>query len=319
LLLDTLKEIFEGNQALFAGLAIESKWDWSQRFPVVRINFAGASLKDPADLARLLHQQLENHERQFDLPARYPDHRSRFGDLIMRLHQQSGQKVVVLIDEYDKPILDKIENSEIAIAMREELKDLYSVIKGQDEYIRFAFLTGVSKFAKVSLFSGLNNLNDITLDQQYSAICGYTDDDIDTVFAPELPGLDRQEIKRWYNGYRWRGQAVYNPFDLLLLFDKREFRPFWFETGAPTFLIKLMAQKGFFTPKLVSLRTSSELISTVDVGCMTPEALLFQTGYLTIVDSVQSASGRWHYTLGYPNCEVEMSLNERLRLAAVEG
>ena len=315
LLLDTLKEIFEGNQALFAGLAIEPKWDWSQRHPVVRINFGSASLKDPADLARLLHQQLENHERQFDLPARYPDNRSRFGDLILRLHQQSGQKVVVLIDEYDKPILDRIENSEIAIAMREDLKDLYSVIKGQDEHIRFALLTGVSKFAKVSLFSGLNNLNDITLDQKYSAICGYTDDDIDTVFAPELPGLDRQEIKRWYNGYRWRGQAVYNPFDVLLLFDKREFRPFWFETGAPTFLIKLMAQKGFFTPKLASLRTGAELISTFDVDCITPEALLFQTGYLTIVDSIQSVSGKWRYTLAYPNCEVAMSLNASLLAA----
>jgi hypothetical protein len=315
LFLDTLKEIFEANQPLFAGLAIEKHWDWSQRFPVIRINFASAALKDPADLARLLHQQLENHERQFDLPARYPDNRSRFSDLILRLHQQTGQKVVVLVDEYDKPILDKIDDPAIAQAMREDLKDLYSVIKGEDEHIRFAFLTGVSKFAKVSLFSGLNNLNDITLDRQYSAICGYTDEEVDSVFAPELPGLDRGEIRRWYNGYAWRGQAVYNPFDLLLLFNKREFRPFWFETGSPTFLVKLMAQKGFFTPKLAALRTGEALISTFDVDCITPEALLFQTGYLTICGEEQVGAGKLRYTLGYPNREVVMSLNASLLAA----
>jgi hypothetical protein len=170
----------------------------------------------------------------------------------------------------------------------------------------------VSKFSKVSLFSGLNNLNDITLDARYSSLCGYTDDDLDTVFAAELPGLDRQEIKRWYNGYNWRGQAVYNPFDVLLLFDKREFHSFWFETGAPSFLIRLMAEKGFFTPKLAALRTGEALISTFDVDCITPEALLFQAGYLTIVHCEQGASGKWRYTLGYPNHEVAMSLNASL-------
>jgi hypothetical protein len=315
LFLDTLKEIFEGNQTLFTGLAIHDHWDWSQRFPVIRINFASAALKDTQDLARLLHQQLEDHERQFDLPARYPDIRSRFGDLMLRLHQQTGQKVVVLVDEYDKPILDKIEDAAIASAMREDLKDLYSVIKGMDAHIRFAFLTGVSKFSKVSLFSGLNNLNDITLDAHYSSLCGYTDADLDTVFAPELPGLDRDQLRRWYNGYNWRGVSVYNPFDLLLLFDKREFRAWWFETGTPTFLTKLMAERGFFTPKLAALQVSGDLISTFDVGAITPEALLFQAGYLTIHQETQTVSGNWRYTLGYPNREVEVSLNNSLLAA----
>jgi hypothetical protein len=309
LFLDTLKEIFEGSQALFTGLLIHDQWDWSQHFPVIRISFANAALKDTADLARLLHLQLENHERQYDLPARYPDNRSRFDDLILRLHQASGQKVVVLVDEYDKPILDRIEDSAIAQDMREDLKDLYSVIKGQDAHIRFAFLTGVSKFSKVNLFSGLNNLNDITLDPQYSSLCGYTDNDIETTFAPELPGLDRTQIRRWYNGYNWRGTSVYNPFDLLLLFDKREFRPWWFETGTPTFLTKLMARQGFFTPDLEALSTGEELISTFDIGDISPEALLFQTGYLTIHKVEQLPSGTWDYTLGYPNREVEASLN----------
>ncbi|MEN9865683.1 MAG: hypothetical protein RL748_1273 [Pseudomonadota bacterium] len=312
LFLDTLKEIFEGNQALFAGLAIHDHWDWSQRFPVIRINFAVASLRDSADLARLLHQQLEDHERQFNLPARYPDQRSRFSDLILRLHQQTGQRVVVLVDEYDKPILDKIEDRAIARAMRDDLKDFYSVIKGQDAYIRFAFLTGVSKFSKVNLFSGLNNLTDITLDPRYSALCGYTDADIDTVFAPELPGLDRGEIRHWYNGYNWRGTSVYNPYDVLLLFDRREFKSWWFETGSPGFLIKLLAEQGWFTPDLAAFSTDDEIISSFDVDDITPEALLFQTGYLTIHHVDQSPYGTWDYTLGYPNREVAVSLNSLL-------
>jgi hypothetical protein len=309
LFLDTLKEIFEGNQPLFTGLQIHDKWDWSTHFPVIRISFGGGVLKNRESLEQVLHQQLGKHERQFDLPARYSDSRSRFTDLIERTHEQAGQRVVLLIDEYDKPILDNITDTPAATDMREGLKDFYSVIKDMDAHVRFALLTGVSKFSKVSLFSGLNNLNDITLDVKYSSLCGYTDTDIDTVFAPELPGLDRAEIKRWYNGYNWRGQAVYNPFDLLLLFEKREFRPWWFETGTPTFLIKLMAAQGFFTPELAALHTAEDLISTFDVDDISAEALLFQTGYLTIRETETSPAGNINYTLCYPNREVEASLN----------
>lgn len=312
LFLDTLKELFEGNEALFVGLSIHPLWNWQQRNPVLRFSFGGGVLRTPQDLAQTMHKQLEDHEREFDLPARYPDIRSRFADLIAAIHAKTGQGVVLLIDEYDKPILDNIWDQPGALAMREGLKDFYSVIKDSDASIRFVFLTGVSRFSKVSLFSGLNNLNDITLDTRYSSLCGYTDDDIDTVFAPELPGLDRQEIKRWYNGYSWRGAAVYNPFDVLLLFDKREFHPYWFDTGTPSFLIKLMAQEGFFTPKLANLRAGAELISTFDVDCITPEALLFQAGYLSITHCEQGVSGKWRYTLGYPNHEVAMSLNSSL-------
>jgi hypothetical protein len=181
-----------------------------------------------------------------------------------------------------------------------------------DAHIRFAMLTGVSKFSKVSLFSGLNNLQDITLKPAFSAICGYTDVDVDTVFAPELAGLDRDTIRRWYNGYNWRGTSVYNPFDLLLLFENREFRPWWFETGSPSFLIKLMAKKGFFTPQLASFTSDEELLSAFDVDHITPEALLFQTGYLTIQKEQQTPAGNWRYTLAYPNREVEVSLNSGL-------
>ncbi|WP_200336346.1 AAA family ATPase, partial [Thiocystis violacea] len=171
----------------------------------------------------------------------------------------------VLVDEYDKPILDNLTRPETAREMRDGLRNLYSVIKGQDAHIRFAFLTGVSKFSKVSIFSGLNNLNDITIDPEYSTLCGYTQGDLETVFAPELDGLDRAEVRRWYNGYNWTGEAVYNPFDLLLLFQKREFRTWWFETGTPTFLVDILTQRGFFTPDLAHLRADEGLLSTFDV------------------------------------------------------
>lgn len=312
LFLDTLKELFEANQALFVGLQIHDVWDWSQRFPVIRISFGGRTLQDASALAASLHQQLEEHERKFALPARYDNHPGRLRDLIARLHQQSGQRVVILIDEYDKPILDQITNQPIALAMREALKDFYSVVKDSDADLRFVFLTGVSKFSKVSLFSGLNNLRDITLDPQYSALCGYTEHDLDQVFAAELPGLERNQIKRWYNGYNWTGDAVYNPFDLLLFFENRQYRPWWFETGTPGFLLRLMAERGFFTPRLAHMRTGPELISSFDIEQIGTEALLFQAGYLTILHEETLVSGMVRYTLGYPNLEVEIALNTGL-------
>ena len=196
--------------------------------------------------------------------------------------------------------------------MRDGLRDLYSVLKDADAHLRFVFITGVSKFSKVSLFSGLNNLNDITVDPEYSAICGYTERDVDAVFAPELPGLDRDRIRRWYNGYNWTGEAVYNPFDLLLLFQKRQFKPYWFETGTPTFLVELLAQRRFFTPDLARLSSSEELLGAFEVGDIEPEALLWQAGYLTIREVREVSEGQWFYTLGYPNREVEASLNASL-------
>lgn len=314
LFLDTLKELFEGNQALFQGLHAEQQWDWSVKYPVMRFSFGGGVLGSVADLHDSLHAQLTLHEQAHGLPAQFPDARSRFAQLIQQLAATAGQRVVVLIDEYDKPILDRIEDREKATAIREVLKDFYSVIKDSDPYLRFVFLTGVSKFSKVSLFSGLNNLQDITVDPRYSAICGYTDDDVDTVFAPELPGLDRAEIRSWYNGYNWRGTSVYNPFDLLLLFSNRDFRPYWFETGTPTFLVKLLAERGYFTPNLARLYANEALLSTFDVDGIASEALLWQTGYLTIHEVRQPILGQWVYTLGYPNREVEASLNASLLL-----
>jgi hypothetical protein len=176
-------------------------------------------------------------------------------------------------------------------------------------------LTGVSKFSKVSLFSGLNNLNDITLDAPFATICGYTDADIDSVFAPELPGLERQAIKEWYNGYRWGDQsvtAVYNPFDVLLLFQKREFGAYWFESATPTFLVDVLKQRGVFTPSLDSVQARAQLLGRFDVDDMSTEGLLFQTGYITIKSMQEPMRGYRVYTLGFPNREVESSLNDYL-------
>ena len=209
LFLDTLAELWAGSETLFQGLWIHDKWDWSVSYPVIRISFAEGVMHSPKALQERIQHILQSEGERFELNYRANSIVDRFIDLIQHAHKQSGQRVVVLVDEYDKPILDNLTKPELAKAMRDELRNLYSVIKGQDAVIKFVFLTGVSKFSKVSLFSGLNNLRDITLSAEYSAICGYTDHDIDTVFAPELAGLDREQIREWYNGYNWLGESVY--------------------------------------------------------------------------------------------------------------
>ena len=311
LFLDTLAELFAGNAALFRGLAAESRWDWSRRYPVIRLSFGGGVVRQPGELDAKIGEQLAINQEALGISCARPTLGGCFAELIRKAHAATGERVVVLVDEYDKPILDNITAPEMARAMRDGLRDLYSVIKDSDAHIRFAFLTGVSKFSKVSLFSGLNNLKDITVDARYSAICGYTEADLDQVFAPELAGLDRDQIRAWYNGYNWLGEAVYNPFDVLLLFDAREFRPWWFETGTPTFLVEVLTERGFFTPDLAQVRASEALISTFDVQNMPSEALLWQTGYLTFTGS-RRIGARWEYQLGYPNLEVESALNDAL-------
>ena len=218
----------------------------------------------------------------------------------------------MLVDEYDKPILDALDTPDIARANRDFLHGLYSTIKSGDAHVEFTLLTGVSKFSKVSLFSGLNNLKDVTLDPRYSAVCGYSDADLDTVFASELPGLDRDEIRDWYNGYSWLGEErVYNPFDILLLFDRRQFDAWWFETGTPSFLVEMLARRRIASATLDNMLSRGDLLSAFDVEDIATEALLFQTGYLTI-RGVEPRGGKTYYRLGYPNREVRQSLNESL-------
>ena len=312
LFLDTCKELFEGNEPLFEGLAICDRWDWSVRHPVLRLSFGGGDFKEPEHLKSRLMEQLAAAERRAGVAVDYATAPGRFASLLEALHEQAGRPVAVLVDEYDKPILDALEAPEVARANRDFLRGLYATIKDCDEHVRFSFITGVSRFSKVSLFSGLNNLTDITLDPCYSAVCGYTEADLDGVFAPELPGLDRDEIRDWYNGYSWRGEEkVYNPFDILLLFRNREFDAWWFETGTPTFLIETLVRRGVSPLALDGMVGSAQLLGTFDVDAIEPEALLFQTGYLTI-RATESRGGRTRYRLGYPNREVFQSLNESL-------
>ncbi len=312
LFLDTLKELFEGNEALFQGLHIHAGHDWSQRHPVVRLDFAGGHYGEPGSLHASVSAQLDGMEVQAGVSPRYDTAPERFGYLMRSLHERSGRGVVVLVDEYDKPILDALEQREIARANRDYLRGLYGVIKASDAHVRFTFLTGVSKFTKVSVFSVLNNLTDITLDRRYSAICGYTERDLDTVFAPELAGLDREQVREWYNGYRWRGdEKMYNPYDVLLLLDSREFEAHWFETGTPSFLVDTLFKRRVSTVSLDRKVSPAALLSAFDVDHIGTEALLFQTGYLTITGE-EKLGGMPLYRLGYPNREVRQSLNEHL-------
>ena len=211
---------------------------------MVRLDFAG-DFRTPERLEGVTQALLDSVERRLGVTPRHDTSDNRLRHIIEELHERGGQRVVVLIDEYDKPILDTLGNPEVARANRDFLSGLFGVLKSCDAHIRFTLLTGVSKFSKVNLFSGLNNLKDITLDPRHATICGYTEDDLDTVFAPELDGLDREQIRKWYKGYNWDGgERVYNPFDILLLFDSRRFRAWWFETGNPTFLVDTLGRHG---------------------------------------------------------------------------
>jgi hypothetical protein len=312
LFLDTLAELFAGNEPLFRGLAAHGPWDWGRRFPVIRFSFGGGVVQSRGELDRRILALLRKNQEALGVICKDAnDVVGCFSELIEAVHAKSGERVVVLVDEYDKPILDNLTDPETAREIRDGLRNLYSVIKDSDAHIRFAFLTGVSKFSKVSLFSGLNNLRDITVSREYSALCGYTEADLDTVFAPELAGLDREQIRTWYNGYNWTGEAVYNPFDVLLLFQERQFRAWWFETATPTFLVDVLTERRAWLPQLGQLRADAELLSAFDVGRISTEALLWQTGYLTIAEEEQRF-GEYRYRLRYPNREVYQSLSNSL-------
>lgn len=312
LLVDTLYQLFQGNEALFRGLHIHPHWDWSVSYPVINISFASGDFTSRVGLERHIHYILRiNQERLGVQCDDHDDITSCFNELIHNAKTKYGRNVVVLVDEYDKPIVDNIERStELATEIRDTLRSFYSVIKGQDANIRFVLLTGVSKFSKVSLFSGLNNLNDITIDARYSAICGYTQIELEHTFADYLQGVDLSVMKRWYNGYGWLGERVYNPFDVLLFLDKgKKYLPHWFETGSPTFLVDVLKKRRFHLPNLEAVRMDYKKLGDFDVDRLNIETLLFQTGYLTIQHEINNGEGRApDYLLTYPNHEVRYSL-----------
>ena len=312
LFLDTLRQAFLGRRELFEGLYLENNWDWEEKHPVIYISFGAGVIKGTSHLLTRIEEILKTHERYYEVNLSYQSVEGRFQELIDVLSKRLGQKAVVLIDEYDKPILDNIERKEAALEIREALKNFYSVIKDADEFLKFCFITGVSKFSKVSLFSGLNNLEDITISSSYATICGYTRKDLETVFKERLKGVDLKEVRRWYNGYSWLGEPVYNPFDMLLFLKEKLFRPYWFETGTPSFLIRLLAEKNYYLPRLENISAGEELLESFEIEDIKAETLLFQTGYLTIRQREEIIKGKWVYHLRFPNLEVRAALTDHL-------
>jgi hypothetical protein len=319
LFLDTLKDIFEGNRELFRGLLIEEQWNWEVKYPVINISFGGG-IRSQEILRKKLFYILNSNQKRLDIHCDEKEDPSQcFAELIEKAYEKYHQKVVVLIDEYDKPILDNIENIPEALLIRDGLREFYTNIKDNDRYLRFAFLTGVSKFAKVSIFSGLNNLEDISLNPAFGNICGYTQLDLDTTFAPYLEGVDMEQVKRWYNGYNFLGDSVYNPFDILLFIKNNyEFDNYWFETGTPSFLVELIKKNSYFIPDLLNITVDKSLVNSFDIENLNLETILFQSGYLTIKRLIQEEMGVF-YELGFPNMEVQISFHKYILQSMTTG
>jgi len=313
LFLDTLYNIFIGSRELFEGLYIYDKWNWEIKFPVIKLSFGSGVIKDVDDLNVRILALLKENQRLLNLQcANIDNSRECFKELIELAYDKYQQKVVILVDEYDKPILDNIEARECSTLIRDGLKNIYSVIKDSDQYIKFAFLTGVSKFSKVSLFSGLNNLEDISLDARFATICGYTHQDIQESFKEYLNDVDLNELQRWYDGYNFLGEDIYNPYDILLFFIKGKiYSNYWFETGNPSFLIKVLKQNKYHIPNLEKIEVSEEDLGSFDVDDIKLETLLFQTGYLSI-KQLDTVFNQRIYQLGYPNLEVRSALNNTI-------
>ena len=312
LFLDTLKNIFEGNKELFEGLYIYDKWNF-EKYPVIKISWDG-KIRNIEDLEQRLKESLLDNQKRLEVSCE--DDISLvicFERLIKETYKKYEKRVVVLIDEYDKPILDVIENETQAKLHREFLKGLYSIIKDNDEYIQFAFLTGVSKFSKASIFSGLNMLTDISLMPRFGNICGYTQEDIEISFKEHLKEANLQKVKEWYNGYNFLKDPLYNPFDILQFINNDlVFKNYWFATGTPTFLIKLLEENNYYLPSLSNLIVGEELVDSFDIENIKPEVILFQSGYLTVENVEEKRRGGFEYKLKIPNKEVQISLNDYL-------
>jgi len=289
----------------------DQPFEWKV-YPIIRIDFSKIQFTSVAELKTEIIQLLDGLAQEYNIELQAEKYHNRFAELIRKLAQTG--KVVILIDEYDKPILDNITDVETAKEIQETLKGFYNVIKASDEYLKFIFLTGVSKFSKVGVFSGLNNLEDLTMSMDYAAILGYTQQELEFYFVDYIdtlmnatkndPESIRQLIKQWYNGYRFTIAEiyVYNPFSTLLLFKHRQFENYWFESGTPTFLIDLITTSQFDVPSLQHLTVGQQAFASYEIGNLSPIALLYQTGYLTITEF----EGRL-YTLDFPNWEVEDS------------
>ena len=312
LFLDTVKELFECNRTLFEGLVIHDDWDWSVRHPVVRLSFGGATFPNESALASMVADQLEAIESEAAILTAPIGAPQRFRHVIRTLRERSGQRVVVLVDDFDRPVLDALSDPGVARANRDLVCGFGAVVKDCDADVRFTFFTGAGKFATGNLFSGLNNLIDITLDPRHSDVCGYTDADLDSTFTDELAGLDRGEIRRWYGGYRWRGEEeIYNPLGVLRLFRDRQFDGSWFDSAVPAFLIDALIERGADPATFDDTIGDRQTLSSFDLDAIAMETLLFQTGCVTIT-STEDVGGSTFYRLGYPNPEVRRRLSARV-------
>ena len=323
LLCSTLGAIFEGRRELFGeiagqpALAINSlNWEW-KKHPVIRIDLnAGNYVNDGIEgLYKALGSELQAQAEKHGVELLVADNLSgQFKYLIRKAYEKAGERAAVIIDEYDKPLLDTIADGTLHIAMREELKSFYGVLKSSDPYLRFLLLTGVTKFSKVSVFSDLNHLDDLTLDPAYADLCGITQDELEANFEPEIKailedtGKSRkeylEELRRFYDGYRFSKKPlkIYNPFGLLNHFKKDgEFDSYWYETGTPNFLIKLITEQNINILDLSNMQVGQDDFRKYDVENMRAEPVLYQAGYLTIKD--YDAESRL-FILDYPNEEV---------------
>jgi len=309
-LLSTLAELFSANKGLFSGLYIEDKWNWQKSYPVIRISFGSGQFNTKALLDEAILENLKANYGKLNLhyDTSLSMH-SSFINLIKQSSKQYQEKVVILIDEYDKPILDHIAEPDLARFNRDVLKGFYSTIKDLDECIKFVMITGVSKFAKMNLFSGLNNLQDISINQNYGTLCGYTHAQVADTFAEHLQGVDMDKLQQWYNGYNYFGEPIYNPFDILLFIaNNKEYKNYWWGTGTPSFLIDKLKEQNYYLPDVQNFIADDIVLDTFDVDKIDLVALLWQTGYLTFADKWEGFNGM-QYRLKVPNKEVQQSLN----------
>jgi hypothetical protein len=306
LVLDTLHRMFEGRKDLFSGLWIENNWDWEQKYPVIRISFSSIGTQTKG-LTQAILDALDKIAKAHHIELSEKDPGIKFEELILKMAQD--KQVVLLIDEYDKPIIDNLENIELAQENRRVMKSFYSVLKDLGEKIRLLFITGVSKFSQVSIFSDLNNLIDLSLRRDMGELVGITQVEMERYFPQELALCDRDELRRWYNGYTWDLQtSVYNPFSLLSFFsDLNHYQNYWFSTGTPTFLIDIL--KKHHLTHFDRAEISASVLKNFDFEQLNPYTLLFQTGYLTL----ESYNADFYeYTLRIPNLEVGHSLHSHL-------
>ena len=317
LFLSTLKAYFLGKKELFKGLYIETvEKDWTE-YPVLYLDLNSGIYDSEERLLNNLNYHLSEWEEQYNIQTKFVNPEDRLSNIIKTAVKQTGKQVVILVDEYDKPLLQTIDNEELHDKFKGILKGVYSVLKGCDKYIRFGMLTGVTKFSKISLFSDLNNLMDISLDENYTDICGITEEEIKTNFKEHLQAFAEKEnttkedilsqLKAMYDGYHFSKNTdvdIYNPFSLINSLTRREFENYWFQTGTPTFLIKLLQENDYDLKDLSEGNITARDLTSKESMLSAPVALFYQSGYLTIKDYNKKSGA---YKLGYPNKEVEES------------